>query len=306
MIEFQQKIMGDKFRNDALARALKAVIRRGKTVVADIGSGTGFLSFLASRLGAKTCFLYEKSPGLFELSQKLAKENGIKNCHFFNAHSSEMVDPIKADVVISETLGNFAYEEHLIEVMNDAKRFLKPGGVVVPQKLTYYVAPVVSERLWKEVNVWDRVGHQLDFKSMKEAALQNMYVKTIKPSDLLESSSTIQPWDHLDFRQKNPSVRKGTVRWKIDRPTILYGLALFWDCELVPGVHLSTSPLKPLTHWEQIFLPVLEPIALKKGDKLNVVLISDSRYTAGLRGTWEITINQKRSQLLDMRKGFLE
>src|SRR3989338_6386859 len=115
MIEFQQKIMGDHGRNDALAQALKKVIHKGKTVVADIGSGTGFLSFLASKLGAKACYLYEKSSGLFEFSQKMARDNKIKNCVFFNGHSDEMVDPIRADVVISETLGNFAYEEHLIE-----------------------------------------------------------------------------------------------------------------------------------------------------------------------------------------------
>ena len=54
MIELQRKLMGDKVRNDAFHKALKKVIVPGRSVVADIGSGTGFLSFLAEDLDFRT------------------------------------------------------------------------------------------------------------------------------------------------------------------------------------------------------------------------------------------------------------
>ena len=80
-IEFQRLILADRVRNEALAAALRRVIVPGRTTVADLGSGTGFLSFLASRLGAKRCWLYETSE-LLELSKELARKNGVKNVTF--------------------------------------------------------------------------------------------------------------------------------------------------------------------------------------------------------------------------------
>ena len=75
MIEFQRLILGDRVRNEAFAKALARTIVRGRSTVADLGSGTGFLAFLARRLGAKRCWLYEVSE-LLDLSKELAKRNG--------------------------------------------------------------------------------------------------------------------------------------------------------------------------------------------------------------------------------------
>ncbi|NOS68190.1 MAG: hypothetical protein HOO67_07600, partial [Candidatus Peribacteraceae bacterium] len=75
MIEFQRLLLGDAIRNDAFIRALKAVIVPGKTTVSDIGSGTGYLSFMAEQMGAKECFLYEMSAFL-PISETLGHDNG--------------------------------------------------------------------------------------------------------------------------------------------------------------------------------------------------------------------------------------
>src|SRR3989338_3698721 len=120
MLELHRLLLGDKPRNDAFVKTLKAVITSGKTTIADIGSGTGFLSFVAEKLGAKECFLYELSPEMIALSKALASKNGIKHCTFSAGHSTEVKNPPQADVVVSETLGNWAYEENIIETMNDA------------------------------------------------------------------------------------------------------------------------------------------------------------------------------------------
>src|SRR3989338_3569611 len=154
MVELQQKLLADRVRNDALYAALKKVIKKGQTTVADIGSGTGFLSFLALQLGARECYLYEAEQEMLELSRQLAQANKIKNCHFIEAHSTDVENPVKVDVVVSETLGNYALEENIIESLNDAKRFLKPGGVMLPRTVTQYVAPVVSPRITQEIDVW--------------------------------------------------------------------------------------------------------------------------------------------------------
>lgn len=282
MIEFQQKLMGDQGRNRAFYEALKKVVKKGSTV-SDIGSGTGFLSFLAARLGARECHLYESDPEVLFLSKKIAKDNSIKGCHFYQTHSAEMMNPVKTDIVVSETLGNFAYEEHIIEVMNDAKRFLKKGGVVIPQKLTYFVAPVLNARIFDEINVWDRVGYGVNFSKIKEVALNSMYVKTVRRDEVMGGGVA---WDEVDFNVKNKSMRSGGGSFKIAKNVKIYGFVLWWDCELVPGVKISTSPFETATHWEQIFLPLKKPVSVKKGDTLSVEIRSDTRYVTEVDVRW--------------------
>ena len=326
MIEFQRKLLGDAVRNDALFRALKATVTPGCTVT-DIGSGTGFLSLLALTLGAKHCYLYETSRDLLTLSRRIARTNGLhRGCTFVHAHSRDIRSPMKTDVVISETLGNFATEEHIIETMNDAKRFLKPEGVLIPQKLRQYVAPVTSDRLWKEINIWDDITPTIDFAAAKEVAMNNMYVKTTRPADFLGSDPSPSPspnslspreragvrgnhiWDAIDFTKKNTSKREGLVTWIIPRETTVYGFAVWWECDLVPGLTLSTSPFARPTHWEQIFLPLLSPITTKRGDRLTCTVASDSNNRTGLNVTWNTTLYRGKrysGQQQELRKGMI-
>ncbi len=302
MIEFQRLILGDQVRNKVFEDALKRVIRPGESIVADIGSGTGYLSFLASKMGAKECHLYEFSE-LLPLSKEIAKKNGIKNLHFHHAHSMSVKNPVKADIVISETLGNYALEENMLETLSDAKRYLKEGGVMIPQTLTQYVVPVTSDRLHKEINVWDTLGHGLDFSPAKEICFHNMYVKTLRPDELLQNG--IQEWDSIDFRKGGSSIRQADVVWSMQNPQKIYGFVLFWHCELLPGITLSTTPLHPPTHWQQIYLPLIEPLSLQSNDTLKLHLHSDSRLKVKIRLKWKAEGGGESSIEMDTHKGLV-
>ena len=113
MIEYQRLIMADRVRTEAFEKALKKVVKPGCTVL-DIGSGTGFLAFLAKKFGAGKCILVEREPEFLQMSKEIAKKSSIKDCEFHCSESRDLPASIKADVIVSETLGNFAYEENII------------------------------------------------------------------------------------------------------------------------------------------------------------------------------------------------
>jgi len=234
----------------------------------------------------------------------------MTGCTIVHAHSSEVTGLPKADVLLSETLGNFAYEESIIEGMKDARRFLKPRGRMVPQGIDQWVVPVVSERLWHEIGSWDRVGMGLDFTPAQQRSLNNMYVKDVRVSDLMADGIVAQAWDRVDFsKPDNQSVRRGTVEWPVARPATVYGFALWWVCLLAEGIELSTSPKAPATHWKQIYLPVENPITVEAGEVLEVGITSDTRPRVKINVAWEVSrINAKgamvSTQRLDMRKGY--
>lgn len=306
VIELQRKLIGDSVRNDALERALRALVKPGMHVL-DLGSGTGFLAFLASRLGAKTVTCVEVGD-IIEVSKKLAKRNGIRNCTFIRKHSTDIHSLPPVDLLVSETLGNYALEENIIEAVEDAKRFLKPGAKIIPGSIRQFVCPITSPRIPKEVDVWD-VGFDLTFDEARAIAQNNIYVKTLKKEDLLAGKDSIRQWDEIDFSKKNASVRRGTEIWKMDHSCTVHGFGLWWDAELAPGISLSTSPLSPPTHWEQIYLPLLEPLSLSAGDTLELSLHSDTRWQVKINLLWEVQHRRKDKllshQKLDMRKGFI-
>lgn len=289
-IELHRKLLGDHARNDAFHAALKKVVKPGKTTVIDIGAGTGFLSFLARQLGARHCTLIEYTDTL-DLAEDLARKNKISDLSFIKAHSAEMAKPPKADVVISETLGNYALEENLLETLVDARRFLNKNGIIIPGRLRQYVAPVIHPRLQDEIDIWPQVGYGIDLASARAISLNNMFVKLLRPDDLA-GAKTAQVWDDLDFRpdaEAPPSKRSSTLKWAAkDLPAnaTVFGHALWWECELLPGIVISTSPYAPPTHWEQIYLPLLKPVTLQDGDTLDVTLGSDTRPQVGVRVSW--------------------
>jgi protein arginine N-methyltransferase 1 len=306
VIELQRKLIGDAVRNQAFNEALRSVIDPKKTTVLDLGSGTGFLGFLASRLGAKHVTLIEYGD-ILDVSRKLAKRNHIENCTFIKKHSMEVRNLERVDVLVSETLGNYALEENIIESVEDGKKFLRKGGTIIPGKITQFVCPVVAPRLQDEIDVWN-AGFDLDFKEAREVSMNNMYVKTVRPDELLDGGA--KQWDSIDFSKQNASIREASLVWEMASAVTVYGFALWWDAELVSGIHLSTSPFEKPTHWEQIYLPLLSPMRLGKGEEISLQLRSDTRLKVKVNLQWTAIHKGLDGTLLskqefDMRKGHL-
>jgi protein arginine N-methyltransferase 1 len=309
-IEYHRTLLADRIRNDAFQRALARVIVKGQTTVADLGAGTGFLGFLAAKLGAKRVDMYERAE-IAAVARKLMRHNKVSNCRIAEVHSTDVPEPERVDVIVSETLGNYPFEENIVETLNDARaRFLNPGGVVIPRAVEQFACPVTSERYYRELAAWDDVGFGLDFAPAKTMTLNNIYVRTFEPADLLEGALGARAWDKLTFDKRNKTTRAGEASWTVQARTTVYGVALWWKAELVAGVAISTGPLDPKTHWEQLYLPALAPIVMERGQTLTARLRSTTSYERGTNVTWTLCVSDKTGrevlrQSLDLEKGFL-
>ena len=78
----------------------------------------------------------------------------------------------------------------------------------------------------------------------------------------------------------------------------------------MPGVVLSTSPFGERTHWDQIYLPLLEPLIGRAGDEVSLAISSETGGDeSGIDVRW--TVEQRRGgatisqQALDIGQGFL-
>lgn len=309
-IEYHRTLIADRVRIAAYHDALAKVIRKGETVVADIGTGTGILAFLAAKLGARKVYAYEMSE-IGVVAEKLKSLNRMRTVELIPGRSTDVIDPPRADVVVTETLGNFALEEFLVETMNDARaRHVKPGGVLIPGAVTQHVAPVTSSRLFDELAVWDRVGYGLDLSPARVMSLNNVYIRTLKPAELFEGGRSARTWDAVDFTKQNRLTRKGEAEWTARTPVTVYGLAVWWTAALHASVSLTTSPLGEPTHWEQLYFPVLEPISVAAGDTLQIEIHTKSSEATGTDIAWSFAVRpakgrERGRQALSLTKGFL-
>ena len=309
-IEYHRTLIADRLRIEAFHRALERVIVKGQTIVVDIGTGTGLLAFLAAKLGAKKVYAYEMNE-IGAVAEKLKSLNKLRNIELIAGRSTEIIDPPRGDVVVTETLGNFALEEFLVETMNDARaRHMKPGGVLIPGGVEQFVAPVTGPRLHQELTAWDRIGYGLDFGPARTMSLNNVYIRTLQPAELLESGKSAYCWDKLDFAVANRMTRKGEAQWRMSRSQTVYGLAVWWSAALAPDVTLTTSPMAHSTHWEQLFFPALEPLRVEAGETLLAEIRSKSSEEGGTDIAWSLAAvtakgKERGRQALSLTKGFL-
>lgn len=309
-IEYHRTLIADKVRNDAFYQALKAVIVPGKTIVADIGAGTGLLGLMASKLGARDVLLFEVAE-VAQVATKVLKANRAKNCQIIPCHSTEFQNPPRVDVVVSETLGNFAFEEHMIATFHDARaRFLGDGGVMIPSRVAQFVAPVIAPRIDQDLRVWSRVGYDIDLSVAQTMSLNNAYVRSLKPSELLGGMTSAKQWDVVELGLDKRANRKGEASWKLDTPETIYGFACWWQAELGAGVTLSTAPDSPRTHWEQIYFPLLQPIDVRPREMIMVSIRSQSSLAGGTNMAWtavhfDMKGTSVQRQALDLDKGYL-
>lgn len=105
-----------------------AAIRPGETVV-DLGSGSGMDSFLAARqVGAAGRVIgIDMTDAQLEKARRIAREQGIENVEFENAHIEQLpLEDACADVVISNGVVNLSPTKD--RVFAEAARVLRPGG----------------------------------------------------------------------------------------------------------------------------------------------------------------------------------
>ena len=300
-IEFHRRMLADHVRVAAFRDALARVIRAGGSTVADLGAGTGILAFIAREV-----WLYDPGPVL-GLAEQIAARNGLDGLHFVPERSLDVADPPLVDVVVAEVLGNFAYEEGVLETLRDAHRYVAPGGTLIPRSIVQWAAPVVADRFERDFRAWRGIGG-LDWSDAERMTRSNMYVFPIEPADLLDVPAA--SWDALDFDADIDSRRAGRAAWRLATGTTIFGFALWWECTLVPGVVLSTSPFGPRTHWDQVYLPLLEPLALREGDEIALDVSSETGGgESGIDVRW--SVEQRRGgksvarQSLDIGSGFL-
>ena len=98
-------------RLDQFAAAIAARVKPGDTVV-DLGAGSGILSFLACRAGARRVYAIEAGASL-EFARLLAAQNGfLDRIEFIGKPSTQVVLPERVDAIVGDIHDTFGLQAH--------------------------------------------------------------------------------------------------------------------------------------------------------------------------------------------------
>lgn len=277
-LELQRRMVADRARTSAFARAIREVVRPGD-VVLDVGCGTGVLAMLAARAGAGRVIGIDQS-GIVQSAANLVKHNGLGDrVEVLRGPVGELELDAPVDVLVSEWLGNFALVEDMwADVAEVRDRVLAPEGRMVPERVELFLAPVDDAvgYFGDGPGFWRRPVEDLDFSPLEELELRQGRAVQVRVDD----SALLAPEVRLasiDARHDGPEAGqgRGDVELTCHRDGQLVGFVGWFDAQLSPGVRLSTGPRSIETHWSQTFLP-FPPRLVRAGEPLSL------RYAMGI------------------------
>ena len=288
VVDEHRHYLEDQVRLTAFRGAIQESVMPGAVVV-DLGSGTGVLGLLACQAGAKRVYSIEESR-LIELARDICQANGFTDRIRFIKGLSTRVDlPEPADVILADQIGHFGFEAGLFDYFSDARRrFLKPSGVTIPQRITFCLAPVEHESLWQQVEFWNGSPAGFDLRPARALASNTGYPVKLLPEQLLglsveplsvdPSTSGSQP---LHFGCTLPITRTGT----------LHGLGCWFVAQLSPSVTMSNSPLsEQRVDRRNVFFPLDRPVPVQPGDSVAVTM---RILPVQIAVTWKVEIRKK-------------
>jgi type II protein arginine methyltransferase len=240
--------------------------------VLDIGSGTGLLAMMAVRAGAGEVVSCEVSPSVALAAQKIVSANGYADRIRILGKHSDTLDLERdiggpVDVVVSEIINKDLIGEHVLQVMEGAHRFLKPGGSVIPARGSIRVALANYSGL-----AGMRMGtvQGFDLSLFNELAPTYLRIKRHDRGITLLS----EPADlfTFDFASGGPFPEARSVVSLAAQDDGANGVAQ-WICltmdaaggyENHPSGHAATS------NWSVLFYPFIEGLRCRGGERIKV------------------------------------
>ncbi|CAM8878827.1 unnamed protein product [Rhodiola kirilowii] len=263
--------------------------------VMDVGCGTGILSLFAAQAGASRVISVEASEKMASVATQIAKDNGLlwEKSHGLNGkcvggihvvhgmveeiNELDGILPNSIDVLMSEWMGYcLLYETMLNSVLFARDRWLKPGGAVLPDTATMFVAGFgkggTSIQFWENVYGFNMscIGNEV-----VEHASKNPIVDAVGSEDIVTNSVVLKAFDLATVTSKELDFTTSVeLEPKSNEITWCHGLVVWFDtnftnrfCKEKETV-LSTSPFTPKTHWSpnNLDIPTTSCIGTGKSD----------------------------------------
>ena len=289
-IHNHRSMIFDDLRNTYYTEAIKNAVSEGY-VVLDLGAGLGIHGFTAARYGAQKVYMVEPA-SIIEITKKLTHSNHLSGqIECIPGTIEEIELPERVDMITSVFTGNFLLTEDLLPSLFYARdKYLRPGGKLIPDRAKMEVVPVSAPEYYAEyVDIWNKPSQDLYFDPVRRFAANSLYTDSPEHRKADFVSAPVELLD-LDLMEATDASCQSRIEVEVLQDGICHGWLGWFDMRL-GDYWLSTSPKCASTHWSQVFLPLSDPLNIKKGDTLSFELIrpefGDWSWSTGYHGKYQ-------------------
>lgn len=252
---FHHHLLRDRARLDAYARAIRMQVRPGD-VVADVGSGSGILAWLAAQAGARRVHAVELNTNSYKALLRAVRRNDVLGRVVPTlADGTQWVPPEPVDVVVCELMETGLLHEPIAAIMRRVHAWDERPRAILPKVATLQV---------EGVEVRDEfLGYHATFPGFRATG------GDAPLTDLVA-------YAEYDFeRDAPPETLDAAFSLRVHRDGRLGGLQLRTTTEVAPGIHAAESP----GYCTPVVLTLDEPLRVREGDVLAGRLRYDFSYT---------------------------
>jgi protein arginine N-methyltransferase 1 len=287
----QESMLRDSIRCKAFQSALNEAVTPGCTVL-DIGAGTGILSIFAAQAGAGKVYAVERTD-IAEVAELIVAENGLSDrIQVIQEDITKVELPEKVDVIVSEWLGSYAIDENLLPIVAYTRdRWLKPGGKMIPESVTVWMAPAFDEFLQQDVDFWrsEPYGIDLDLISRNASHRMDCFCNHINQKHLLCEPQLMWDIDCLTCTQEELShAFRFQGEFTAEQDGEFNVLTAWFRANLTKEVLLGNGPDDHDKHWGRQRFPVGKVVSMKSGAKVTVDFEHEPFDKGESRSVWSI------------------
>ena len=297
-------MLRDEVRNEAYRRAIAEAVRPGH-VVLDMGAGTGILSIFAAQAGASKVYAVERTE-IAAVARRMVDKNGLTGRVEVIEGDLEDIDlPEKVDVLVSEWMGGLGVDENMLAPLVMARnRWLKPGGKILPERVTAYLAPVWIPEFAEDLVYWRTRPHGIDMSLIADLTAQEpmMIQNAIGATDLLSSPQKL--WTHDAYTTSLLEADRpfeAKLVFEAERSGRLSNLASWFTADFFQAPLLTNAPNAPDTHWGRMVFPLDTTIEVSKGTPIQVELRCDPSSPGACGFYWSVQVGDLPLEQHDSR-----
>ncbi|XP_073986426.1 arginine methyltransferase 1 isoform X2 [Rhodnius prolixus] len=260
-------------------------------IVLDVGCGTGILSMFAAKAGAKKVIGIECS-NIVEYARRIVADNDLSHIITIVKGKVEQVSLPegidKVDIIISEWMGYCLFYESMLDTVVFARdKWLKPDGLLFPDRACLYIT-AIEDRQYKDekINWWDNV-YGFNMSSIRSVAITEPLVDVVDPKQVVTNSALVKEVDLYSVTKEDLNF-SSDFTLQVCRDDYVQALVTYFTIEFTKchkRVWLTTSPESAYTHWKQTVFYLESYLTAKRGEIIN--------------GTFTLRPNPRNSRDLD-------
>jgi len=270
-------MLHDRRRNDVYEASIARAVKDRR--VLEIGTGTGLLSMLAARSGAKSVVTCEAVDVIAERAGQIIAANGFADrITIVPKRSTDLLVgrdlPERAEVLITETFSSNLLDEGIIGTIEHAhEHLLAPNATVLPASASAFGFLIGGELLHDMLFVGRIKG--LDLSPFNEFAPRNLAVSLDSmPHEKLSDDSLLM---RFDLKDRHFPLTRREVTLTGTRSGVCVGVAQWIRIELDEQTVYDNRPSAEAAnaHWSQLVYRFPKPLQVSPGDTLRVIASHD-------------------------------